>query len=171
MSGLSSAACNAPRAHMVFVDRAVMATDPEGERIGRGRRDGQTGTRLVRLPSPRVFSGPRNRGLQPAAMSGLCLAAQDSRSRGLCCGPVAVCRDGQISPHHGVEHRQLVERHGRIDMVLDMIGHVPGDEAHRRIGEGRARVLQHVGRLRASGMLGQQIEAAPYSVDNPAAAR
>ena len=51
--------------------------------------------------------------------------------------------------------------------MLGMIGHVPGNEAHRRGGQQRAGVGQHVAlALVAAGMFGKQIGAKEWRTDN-----
>ena len=59
-----------------------------------------------------------------------------------------------------------MERHRRVGVVLDVVGHVPGEEAHERVGVGRARVLEHVGRAGAAGVLGEQVRAQEELADH-----
>src|SRR5690349_24496046 len=64
----------------------------------------------------------------------------------------------EMSLDKAMEFRQLVEGNARIGVVLGMIGHIPGELADQKVGEGGPAVFKHVRNIGAAAMLGQQIE-------------
>ena len=63
-----------------------------------------------------------------------------------------------LALHHLMKTRQRMKRHRRKTVMFGVKRHVPGQKAHRRGGQQRTAVRQHVViPLGASGMFGQQI--------------
>ena len=60
--------------------------------------------------------------------------------------------------HMVMQFGQLVKRHARQGVVLNMIGHVPGQKADDPVGIGGAGILKHIGHKGAAAMFGQQIK-------------
>src|SRR5436190_9688651 len=56
-----------------------------------------------------------------------------------------------------MEGRELVKGHDWIGVMLGVIGHVPGEEAHQTGREGRAGVFEHIGDMRTACMFGEKI--------------
>ncbi|SMX44270.1 hypothetical protein OCA8868_03105 [Octadecabacter ascidiaceicola] len=57
-----------------------------------------------------------------------------------------------VFPCEFVKLGEFMERHRRIGMVFNVIGHVPRKEPHKPVHERRAGALKHGSRVRATRM-------------------
>ena len=57
-----------------------------------------------------------------------------------------------------VRRWERMEWNGHRGVMLDMVGHVPGNETHQLAGKCGSGVAEHVGCKRAKCVFGQQVE-------------
>ena len=57
-----------------------------------------------------------------------------------------------------VRRWERMEWNGHRGVMLDMVGHVPGNKTHQLVGKCGSGVAEHVGCKRAKCVFGQQVE-------------
>ena len=71
---------------------------------------------------------------------------------------VSMFRDCKMFLDQNMELGQAIEWHGRVGMMLCMVGHVPCQHANQCVGESGATVFQHVGHIGTSAMFSEKVK-------------